>query len=54
MRPVSQIEELFVPHPATHLIVEDESEQEAVIEIQIEEQDDPTWKQLSLSVNLIY
>ncbi|GBM50192.1 hypothetical protein AVEN_134766-1 [Araneus ventricosus] len=41
MRPASHSEELPVPHPSVHLVVEDESK--AVMEVECEEQDYPTF-----------
>lgn len=44
MKRVSHRQKLPLPHPPTHLDVEDESEKEAAIEAQNEEQDDPTFE----------
>ena len=42
MRPVPHSEDLPIPHPPTHLTVEDESEDEAATEVPNEQQDDVT------------
>ena len=44
MRPVPHNEDLPIPHPPTHLTVEDESEHEAATEVQNEQQDDATFE----------
>ena len=40
MRPVPHSEDLPIPHPLTHLTLEDESEHKAATEVPNEEQDD--------------
>ena len=42
MRPIPHSEDLPIPHPATHLTVDDESEHEAATEVPNEQQDDAT------------
>ena len=44
MRPVPHSEDLPIPHPPTHLTLEDESEHVAATEIPNEERDDPTFE----------
>ncbi len=44
MRPVPHSEDLPVPHPPTHLTVEDQSEHEAATEVPNEQQDDATFE----------
>ena len=44
MRPVPHSEDLTIPHPPTHLTLEDESEHEAATEVPNEEQDDATFE----------
>jgi len=44
MRPVPHSEDLPIPHPPTHLTLEEGSEHEAAIEVPNEEQDDATFE----------
>ena len=44
MRPVPHSEDMPIPHPPTHLTVEDQSEQEAATEVPNEQQDDATFE----------
>ena len=44
MRPVPHSEDLPIPYPPTHLILEDESEHKAATEVPKEEQDDATFE----------
>ena len=44
MRPVPHSEDLPIPHPPTHLTLEDESEYEAATEVSNEEQGDATFE----------
>ena len=44
MRPVPQSEDLPIPHPPTHLTLEDELEHGAATEVPNEERDDPTFE----------
>ena len=44
MRPIPHSEDLPIPHPPTHLTLEDESEYEAATEVSNEEQGDATFE----------
>ena len=44
MRPVPHSEDLPVPHPPTHLTLEDEWEHESATQVPNEEQDDATFE----------
>jgi hypothetical protein len=53
MKPVPHSEDLPIPHPATHLTVEDESEHKAAAEVPNEKRYDATFQTIHLPVNLI-
>ena len=49
IRLVTHSEDLLLPHPPTHLTIEDESEHEAAIEVPNVERDDPSFETCTFS-----